>query len=91
MRKYFISTPPPVSDNRIYNLRFEDFVYEYEKISEEIIKFCNIDKIQHTNKLKYFNPSQSEKNIGLYLKHQDDEIIEKITAKYNKYLYRRTN
>jgi len=63
------------NDHRILCLRFEDLVHDYEKCIMRIFDFLELKSENHREKLRYFDPEQSKKNIGLWRKYSlKDEI-----------------
>lgn len=75
--------PKVNTENKIY-VQFETFVLEYERVSQEIIKFLHLG--EHTNPKKYFNPARSINNIQIYKRYpdlqKDIEILEKELPEY---------
>ena len=47
-------------------LDFNDFICNYAKVSEELNTFLGLKREDHVNKFKYFNPSDSVKNVEIY-------------------------
>ena len=45
---------------------FEDFVTNYEAISEQICSFLSLDEKLNARKREYFNPARSIKDVGLW-------------------------
>ena len=75
----------PINESdRVLKVQFEDMVYEYEKTTERLIEFLNLDRSNHTRKL--FVPEQSKHNTYLFdkfKKYSDDvRIIEKELPEY---------
>lgn len=64
-----------IDNNNILKVRFEDFVLKYEETSTEILKYLGLDDKTHVSPLKYFDPSVSEKNIGMYKKSTNSSVI----------------
>lgn len=71
------------TENKIY-IQFEEFILEYERVSQEIIKF--LDLKNHDNPKKFFNPARSINNIQIYKRYpdlrKDIEILEKELPEY---------
>lgn len=75
-----------IDSDKIIFIRFEDMIYNYEKTSEKIIKFLNLN--EHSNPRKYFNPDKSIFNTQLYnkyLKYEDE--IKYIEKELHEYLF----
>ena len=75
-------------NDSLLTVRFEDFVNDYDNVAKKIIKFIgsiNIDK--QNNYKKYFNPSNSKKNIGKYKGYNDQEAIKFIESALSDYCY----
>lgn len=68
-------------------IRFEDFVFNYDKTSKKITKFLGLSESTHLNKRKYFNPEVSKNNIGIYKNYADQSAIKYIEKNLNKLLY----
>lgn len=54
------------SNEQLLIIRFEDIVNDYDNTIDIIQKFTNITHSQHVNKLKFFDPAISKKNIGIW-------------------------
>lgn len=54
----------------VLRINFEDFISNYDQVIEEIMEFLDLKKINHVQKLKYFNPEKSKKNYKLYEKEE---------------------
>ena len=70
----------------VLRLKFENLVNNYENEVKKIYSFIDFDCKNHSKKFERFNPSISNKNIGLWKSNisSDIKLIEK---KLNKYLY----
>ena len=51
-----------IDDKRIFRLRFEDLVYNYEDTVRKIEEFIGLEANDHVNKKKLFDPEKSIKN-----------------------------
>lgn len=75
-----------IVEDSVMFVNFEDFIYDYEKTVEKVVLFCGIDKLQWTQKRKYFNPSISIKNTRKWLSYpqakEDIDYIEKHLSEY---------
>ncbi len=71
----------------VLRLKFENLVNNYENEVKKIYSFIGFDCKNHLKKFERFNPSISNKNIGLWKSNisSDIKLIEK---KLNKYLYK---
>lgn len=71
------------------SIQFEDFVLNFEQVAKKIEEYTGLDKKNHINKLKYFNPSISKNNVinwKDYEKEFPDEI-KIIERELSDYLY----
>lgn len=77
-----------IKNENILLIQFEDLIFDYEETLEIILKFLNIDKQNHIDKYKYFNPNISIKNTKLFEKFTDyNNDILKIEEELNEYCY----
>lgn len=72
---------------KLLNIKFEDFVLNYDKVEKEILDFCKIDITSHVKRMKYSNPEISKKNIGLYKDYANQKEIKLIENELCSYLY----
>lgn len=71
---------------RVLNLNFEDFIYEYDRTVEKVEKFLSLGK--HIRKMKVFEPNKSINNTQLIRLHPEDkEEILKIEQELSEFLY----
>lgn len=67
-------------------IQFEDFVYNYEKISIEIINHFKLNENRHIRKRQYFDPEQSKKNTHLWIDYRNEiqniDVIERKLFRY---------
>lgn len=68
-------------------LRFEDMVNDYTNSTSEIMNFLGLKPLNHTQKMSYFDPKISVKNIGLYKSFHDKEAISIIENALHEYCY----
>ena len=69
-------------------LRFEDFVFNYEKTSKIIMDFVGISCEQHVRPLSFFDPEKSKRSIGLYKNdNRFKSQIEYIEKELKEYCY----
>jgi hypothetical protein len=72
----------------ILQVRFEDLVLNYERSVDKIESFCGLRSPDHVNRYRFFDPSISINNIGLYLKKADAQHeIKFIETRLPNYLY----
>lgn len=75
-------------ENKVLRIRFEDFVYNYEKTTEILINFLELNEKKHVYKKKYFNPNISVKNTQLFKKKfVSKEEINKIEKELSEFCY----
>lgn len=65
-------------EGKVLRLRFEELVMDYEGILNRIYEFLGESKETHINKLQFFNPSLSCKNVGIWKNYSQQDEIEKI-------------
>ena len=75
------------NSSKIYRVKFEDLIYNYENEINKITKFLGFKKEDHINKRKRFNPDVSIKNTQLFRKNEYIEEIKVIEKKLKDYLY----
>ena len=63
---------------KVLRLRFEELVLDYDNTLLKVYKFLGENENTHINKKKYFNPSISQKNIGLWKTYSNQDDIHKI-------------
>ncbi|MFS1443843.1 MULTISPECIES: hypothetical protein [Vibrio] len=77
-----------VSENVFY-VQFEDFIYKYDMTVSSLLGFVEIDKKNHLNKKKFFDPSVSISNTHLESKHKVYlEEIRLIKESLSEYCYK---
>lgn len=90
--KFYKNELPLYLETKSENLlcvRFDDFVNEYDRIANEIIKFLNLSEENHINKYKYFNPNVSINNTRLYNKLENKDAVLYIENELESYCYKR--
>ena len=70
----------------VLRLNFEDLVLNYNDSILKIKDFLG-GNMQHNQKNRYFNPSYSVKNIGLWKKYKDQSVTRKINKELEEYCY----
>lgn len=73
--------------DKVLRLRYEDVVLNYDITLERIYQFLGEAHDVHIQKGKYFNPSLSEKNIGIWKKLKDQDAIRKIEASLGNFCF----
>ena len=73
-------------NNRVIKVRFEDFIYEYDKTISKIEKFLKLG--EHVRKKDFFKPEHSANNTQLIKKHPNDyNDIKKIETELSEFLF----
>lgn len=74
--------------NHIHYIQFEDFLFNYNRIVEQVEKFTGLKKEDHTNQFKYLNPLRSIHNTQVWLEHPElSNDIKVIERELKDYLY----
>lgn len=68
-------------------ISFEELINNYDSSVDKICTFLKIDKNNHVNKFKHFNPEVSRKNIGIYKKYHNQKLMQEIYEHFKKYCY----
>lgn len=77
-----------INNDRVKNVKFEDFIYRYNESLQELLDFLKIDKKKHIKKKEYFNPSISINNTQIFKLHPElKSDIKKIEDKLKDYCY----
>lgn len=85
-RKY--SAPVYEDTNNVMRIQFEDLVYHYEEMKDELFSFTGVPKENHIKPQSKFNPSVSIKNTNLKSKITGyEEDIQCIERELQEYLY----
>lgn len=76
------------SRDDVLSLSFEDMVSGYDESVKSISRFVGSEIGSHTEKLKYFNPDLSKKNIGKYknVKGETAKAVKYIESKLSDYI-----
>lgn len=78
----------PVSNERICRIKFEDFIYNYDKTVDMIFDKLGWDKETHKAKKTKFNPEKSIFNTQLFLKNEEyKKECEYIAQELSEYIY----
>lgn len=74
--------------NKIYRVKFEDLIYNYDYEEKKISEFLGFSQDDHVNKKTRLNPDVSIKNTQLFRKNEYKEEIGVIEDKLHDYLYK---
>lgn len=75
------------NSDKVFRVRFEDLIYNYDDKVKEITKFLNFKESDHINKKTRFIPELSIKNTQLFRKEEYREESKIIEKKLKDYLY----
>lgn len=75
------------SSDKVMKVRFEDLIYNYDSILDEIRKFLGFSEKEHINKKTRFIPELSIKNTQLFRKDEYIEECRIIEKELKDYLY----
>lgn len=75
------------NSNKILRIKFEDLIYNYDKMIEEITSFLGFKAADHINKKSRFNPDISIKNTQLFRKKEYADEVKVIEKELSNYLY----
>lgn len=75
-----------LKSDSIRYVKFEDLVYEYDKLTKEIEKFVGLNPEDHLHKREFFNPDISKKNIGIWKKYKDQQKMDEIKRTIPEFL-----
>lgn len=75
------------SNSNILRIRYEDIILNYDHTLSIIYNFLGEEPSVHINKKLFFKPELSKKNIGLWMKIEDQAKIKLIENKLFKYCY----
>ena len=75
------------NSNKVYRVKFEDLIYNYDKEIKNITEFLGFKPSDHINKRKRFNPDISIKNTQLFRKKEYLEEAKIIEKELKDYLY----
>lgn len=74
-------------DAAILRMRFEDLVLDYDRTLATVLAHLGETEAIHTRPRRYFDPSQSRKNVGLWKSHPHPEDIQLIESELSEYCY----
>lgn len=72
---------------RVLRIHFEDLVMEYDNALELIYGFLGESEETHKQKMKYFDPAVSSKNIGLWKNYPHQNEIDQIYSQLKNYCH----
>lgn len=75
------------NSDKVFRVKFEDLIYNYDNKLKEITKFLGFKKSDHINKKTRFIPELSIKNTQLFRKEEYKEESKVIEEKLKDYLY----
>ena len=76
-----------IDSPQVHRIQFEDLVYQYDKMKEEIMGIMGLRPEQHTRKRMYFDPDKSIHNTQLFLDEKYKDEVAVIEQHLGKYLY----
>lgn len=78
--------PQYSKSSHIHHLRFEDFLFDYDRIEKEIETVTGLEAEKHIKKFQYLNPMKSINNVQTWLEQpglaEDIRYIEKNLSSY---------
>ncbi len=74
----------PKSNNNCLVIRFEDLIFQYDQTTFRIEKFVNLEKHQHVDQFKKFDPQVSIKNTRTWRRPENKKFINDIREIENK-------
>lgn len=80
-------SPEEYDEKVVTHLRFEDLIYNYEKVVPQIEKFIGLDPLKHKNQFSKLNPLRSVHNTQIWKGKGIDEDIKVIERRLGEYLY----
>ena len=72
---------------KVIRINYEDLIYNYEDTVDYLFKKLNIDKKNHINKFKEFDPELSKINAGIHYDYKSNSNVLKIEKELSEYLY----
>lgn len=80
-----------LNGNNILLIPFENLVFESKTYIQKIETFLNISPSCHINKSKYFIPTNSRQNVGLWKKYPNQKAISQIKNNLAQYINKYAN
>lgn len=78
----------PASSDHVLRIHFEDMVYDYERVSNKIRRFLNLEEDSHIRKMERFNPNVSIRNTQLFARCEEHgDEFSYIEKELKDYLY----
>jgi len=74
-------------DENILILKFEDFVFNYDKVANEIMNFLELKEENHIAPKTIFEPEISKVNIGAWKYFIDQDLMKQIGEELSEYCY----
>ncbi|MGT2681934.1 hypothetical protein [Streptococcus porci] len=69
-------------------VQFEDLIYKYNEITDNLVKWVGLDPNMHRRKKAFFDPNKSIKNTRLWIgKKEYEEEVNYIVERLPQYLY----
>ena len=78
------------NSSKLKVIKFEDFIFDYNRTIKSVFDFLNIDKKNHTMKRKFLDPSLSMKNVGQWKDMISKEDANMIDSQFEEF-YKRYN
>jgi len=80
-----------IISSNILRVQFEDLINHYNEKTVEIMEFLGLKAEDHTEPLRFFNPSFSKKNVGIWVKYYSkfNKAIDYIQVHLKDYIYER--
>ena len=72
--------------NNVLDIKCEDFIKNYDEVSQRVIKFLGFDEENHIHKFKYFNPEISKQYVQAYKNYEHQDEIKKLEKELAEYL-----
>lgn len=76
-----------IQNENILRIQFEDLILKYDETIEQILNFLEIDEKSHSQKMTFFNPEVSKKNVGKYKDFPYQDEIRILEKELESYLY----
>ena len=74
-------------DENMLVVRFEDFVYDYDNKTKEIMNFLDLKEENHIAPKTIFDPEISKVNIGAWKYFIDQDLMKQIGEELSEYCY----
>lgn len=80
-------SPETLDLSHVKRIHFEDLIYRYDSLVQEIENFVGLKTANHTKKFSLFNPLRSVVNTRLWERYGTPEEISIIESELPEYLY----